>query len=115
MKIRWGRVEMWRGRVGAAYPLPAFSSVGASVGAPCSVFHISLFSCSKRFAGGRSQAPSVTICGGEGSMPHYQHSKRANKKGPNFVAIRLLFLRKYTPALALRVTAAVDEVYCSRC
>jgi hypothetical protein len=32
-----GRVEMWRGGVGAAYLLPALSSAGASLASPCSV------------------------------------------------------------------------------
>ena len=36
------RVEMWRGGVGAAYRLPALSSAGASLAAPCFRFHIPL-------------------------------------------------------------------------
>ena len=32
-----GRVEMWRGGVGRAYPFPALSVAGASVTRPCSV------------------------------------------------------------------------------
>jgi hypothetical protein len=32
-----GRVGRWRGGVGAAYLLPALSSAGASLAAPCSV------------------------------------------------------------------------------
>ena len=32
-----GRVEGWRGGLGAAYLLPALSSAGASRAAPCSV------------------------------------------------------------------------------
>ncbi len=32
-----GRVERWRGGLGAAYLFPALSSAGASVSAPCSV------------------------------------------------------------------------------
>src|SRR3984893_3553051 len=32
-----GRVEMWRGGVGAAYLLPALSSAGASLAEPCFV------------------------------------------------------------------------------
>ena len=35
-------VEMWRGGVGAAYPLPALSSAGASLASPCFRFHIPL-------------------------------------------------------------------------
>jgi hypothetical protein len=33
---------MWRGGVGAAYLLPALSSAGASIAAPCFRFHIPL-------------------------------------------------------------------------
>ena len=33
---------MWRGGVGAAYRLPALSSAGASLAAPCFRFHIPL-------------------------------------------------------------------------
>ena len=36
------RVEMWRGGLGAVYPLPALSSAGASLTAPCFRFHIPL-------------------------------------------------------------------------
>src|ERR1051326_4171591 len=32
-----GRVERWRGGLGAAYLCPALSSAGASLAAPCSV------------------------------------------------------------------------------
>src|ERR1700735_775666 len=32
-----GRVEMWRGGLGAPYLFPALSSAGASLGSPCSV------------------------------------------------------------------------------
>jgi hypothetical protein len=32
-----GRVERWRGGLGAAYPLPALSSAGASLAVPCPV------------------------------------------------------------------------------
>jgi hypothetical protein len=31
---------MWRGGLGAAYPLPALSSAGASIASPCFRFHI---------------------------------------------------------------------------
>jgi hypothetical protein len=37
-----GRVEMWRGGLGAAYLLPALSSAGASLAVPCFRFHIPL-------------------------------------------------------------------------
>ena len=38
LQLAWGgRVEMWRGGLGAAYPFPALSSAGASLSAPCSV------------------------------------------------------------------------------
>jgi len=33
---------MWRGGLGAAYPLPALSSAGASRASPCFRFHIPL-------------------------------------------------------------------------
>ena len=33
---------MWRGGLGAAYPLPTLSSVGASIASPCFRFHIPL-------------------------------------------------------------------------
>jgi hypothetical protein len=36
------RVEMWRGGLGAAYPVPALSSVGASLASPCCRFHTPL-------------------------------------------------------------------------
>jgi hypothetical protein len=32
-----GRVEVWRGGLGAAYLFPALSSAGASLAGPCSV------------------------------------------------------------------------------
>ena len=41
-KIYFGGVEMWRGGLSAAYPLPTLSSVGASLAAPCFRFHIPL-------------------------------------------------------------------------
>jgi hypothetical protein len=41
---------MWRGGVGAAYPLPTLSSVGASLAPPCFRFHIPLIE------------PDVRIC-----------------------------------------------------
>ena len=34
---KFSRVEMWRGGLGKAYPLPTLSSVGASLARPCSV------------------------------------------------------------------------------
>ena len=34
--LRFSRVEMWRGGLGKAYPLPTLSSVGASLARPCS-------------------------------------------------------------------------------
>jgi hypothetical protein len=44
------RVEMWRGGVGAVYRLPALSSAGASLAAPCFRFHIPLIESEKTHA-----------------------------------------------------------------
>ncbi len=41
---------MWRGGLGAAYPLPTLSSVGASLAPPCFRFHTPLIE------------PDVRIC-----------------------------------------------------
>ena len=48
-----GRVEKWRGGLGAAYLFPPLSSNGASIAAPCSV------STSRSSVGSRAGAPSV--------------------------------------------------------
>jgi hypothetical protein len=43
-------VEVWRGGLGGAYPLPTLSSVGASLAPPCFRFHTPLIE------------PDVRIC-----------------------------------------------------
>ena len=65
------RVEMWRGGLGKAYPLPTLSSVGASLARPCSV------STSRSSVG--SRAGAVAISGPVSSSRLVKHSMRISR------------------------------------
>jgi hypothetical protein len=60
---------MWRGGVGAAYLLPALSSAGASLAAPCFRFHIPLIEPDGRISRFRLSEKGSRCCPRETVRP----------------------------------------------
>ena len=90
--INEGGVEMWRGGLGSAYLLPAFSSAGASIAGPCSVStsRSSNRTCLSQASGSRrrlTQLPKAIACDAVCDSRKQLGSLQAHRQSP--------FLRRF--------------------